>query len=40
MINGKTVFIGERVGDARVLAITETTVTVLQGGQTNVMSLE
>jgi MSHA biogenesis protein MshK len=40
MINGKTVFVGDRIGDARVVAITQTTVSVLQDGQTNVLSLD
>ena len=40
MVNGKTLFIGDRIGDARVLAITQTTVSVLQDGQTNVLSLD
>jgi hypothetical protein len=40
MINGKTVFVGDRIADARVVAITQTTVSVLQDGQTNVLSLD
>ena len=40
MINGKTLFIGDRFGEFRVRAITHDTVVLVGGGKTNVLSLE
>ena len=39
LINGHTVFIGDRVRECRVVAITTGTVTLVGAGQTNVLSL-
>jgi len=39
MINGRALFIGEKVGDLRVAAITQESVTLTGPGQTNVMTL-
>lgn len=39
IINGKSVGVGERIGEARVLAITQESVTLLIAGQTNVLML-
>jgi hypothetical protein len=40
VINSKTVFVGSRVGEARVLAISKESATiVLLSGQTNVLEL-
>lgn len=39
VINGKNVFVGSRVGDFRVLAITRESVTIGSATQTNVLSL-
>lgn len=39
MINGKIVFIGDKIRDFRVLAIDKDTATLVGGGQTNVLSL-
>jgi hypothetical protein len=39
MINGRALFIGEKVGDLRVTAITQETVTLTGAGQTNVLTL-
>jgi hypothetical protein len=39
VINGKNVFIGSRVGDFQVLAITQETVTISSGTETNVLTL-
>lgn len=39
MINSKTVFVGERVSDAKVVAITTDSVTVEFAGKTKVLSL-
>ncbi len=39
MINGKIVFIGDKIRDFRVLAIDKDTATLAGGGQTNVLSL-
>lgn len=39
MINGRTVFIGERVRDFRVVAITSTSVTLSANGQSKVLEL-
>jgi len=39
IINNRTVFIGDRVGDLRVTAITQETTTLSGAGQTNVLTL-
>ena len=39
MISGKTLFIGEKLGDLRVVAIDHESATLVGGGQTNVLSL-
>jgi hypothetical protein len=39
MISGKTVFVGDRLGTLRVVAIDQDTATLAGGGQTNVLSL-
>jgi MSHA biogenesis protein MshK len=39
MINGRTVFVGDRVGDLRVLAIDQVSATLVGAGHTNVLSL-
>ena len=39
VINGKTVFVGDRVGDARVIAIASDAVAIVAGGQTNYLEL-
>lgn len=39
MINGKIVFVGDKIRDFRVLAIDKDTATLVGGGQTNVLSL-
>ena len=39
IINNRTVFIGDRVGDLRVTAITQETTTLAGAGQTNVLTL-
>jgi hypothetical protein len=39
IISGKTLFVGERVGEFRVLRITPDSATVVGAGQTNVLSL-
>jgi hypothetical protein len=40
VINGKNVFIGSRVGEFQVLAITQQSVTIGSATQTNILSLE
>ncbi len=40
VINGKTLFLGERVAGFRVTAIGKDTATIVGGGQTNVLMLE
>jgi hypothetical protein len=40
LINTKSVSVGDRVGDARVIAITRESVSLLQDGQTNVLTIE
>jgi hypothetical protein len=41
VINGKTIFLGDRVGGARVLAIGQDSVTILTPtGQTNILDLQ
>jgi hypothetical protein len=39
IIDGKTVLVGDRVGEFRVLAISRDDVTLAGAGQTNVLSL-
>jgi hypothetical protein len=39
MINGKPLFLGDRIGQFRVTAISEDSVTLVGAGQTNVLSL-
>ena len=39
MVNGKTLFLGERVGDYRLVAVTADTATLVGAGSTNVLSL-
>ncbi len=39
MINGRTVFLGDRVGDLRVAAIGPESATLIGGGRTNVLTL-
>ena len=40
IVNGKTVFLGDQVGEFRVLAISVESVTLESAGQTNVLTLE
>jgi hypothetical protein len=40
VINGRTLFIGDRFGEFRVRGITHDTVVLVGGGKTNVLSLE
>jgi hypothetical protein len=40
MISGKTVFVGDRVGECRVVAIEKDSATLVGAGQTNVLSLD
>ena len=39
MISGKTLFVGDKLGDLRVVAIDKESATLVGGGQTNVLSL-
>jgi hypothetical protein len=39
IISGKSVFAGDRVGEFRVVTITQESVTLVGGGQTNVLVL-
>jgi type IV secretory pathway VirB10-like protein len=39
MISGRTLFIGDRTGDWRVIAITQETATLVNGTRTNVLTL-
>lgn len=39
VINGQSLAVGDRIGEARVAKITETEVTLAQGGQTQVLRL-
>jgi hypothetical protein len=39
LINGKTLFIGEKLGDAKVVAIDQESATLLSGGKTTVLTL-
>jgi hypothetical protein len=39
IISGKSVFVGDKFGDSRVLAITRESVTLIGSGQTNVLVL-
>ncbi len=40
VINGKTLFLGDRVAGFRVVAIGPDSATLVSGGQTNVLMLE
>jgi hypothetical protein len=40
VINGKTLFVGEEVAGAKVVAITIKSVTIISSGETNVLTLE
>ena len=40
MINGRTVFVGDKVAGAKVLGIDQDSVTLVAAGQTNVLTLE
>ncbi len=40
LVNGKTLFTGDKFADMRVLAITQESVTLAGGGHTNVLTLE
>jgi hypothetical protein len=40
LISGKTVFVGDKLGDTRVVAIDRESATLVKSGQTNVLSLE
>jgi hypothetical protein len=39
MVSGKTLFIGDKLGEFRVVAIDQESATLVGGGQTNVLSL-
>jgi len=39
LISGKTLFIGDKLGDSRVVAIDQESATLVGGGRTNVLSL-
>jgi len=39
LISGKTLFIGDRLGDAHVVAIDRESATLVGGGRTNILSL-
>ena len=39
VINGKTLFLGEKIGDARLVAIDQESATLLCGGKTNTLTL-
>ena len=39
LISGKTLFLGDKLGDARVVAIDRESATLVGGGKTNVLSL-
>jgi hypothetical protein len=39
MISGKTLFVGDKLGDLRVVAINRESATLAGAGQTNVLSL-
>ena len=40
MINGRTLFIGDRTGEWRVIAITRDTATLVNGAKTNTLTME
>ena len=40
MVSGKTLFVGDRIGGFHVVAIRKDSVTLVGGGQTNVLELE
>jgi hypothetical protein len=39
MISGKTLFVGDKLGDLRVMAIDRQSITLAGAGQTNILSL-
>jgi hypothetical protein len=39
VINGRTLFVGEKLGDARVVAIDRESATLVSAGGTNVLSM-
>ena len=39
MLSGKTVFVGDKVGEFRVRAIDQESVTLVGAGQTNILTL-
>ena len=39
MLSGKTVFVGDKVGEFRVRSIEQDSVTIVGGGQTNILTL-
>jgi hypothetical protein len=39
MISGRTLFVGDKLGDLRVVAIDQQSATLAGAGQTNVLSL-
>ncbi len=39
MISGRTLFIGDRTGEWRLVAITQNAATLVKGSQTNVLTL-
>ena len=39
LVSGKTVFIGDKLGDARVVAIDQDSATLVSAGKTNVLTL-
>jgi MSHA biogenesis protein MshK len=39
LISGKTLFIGDKLGDARVVAIDQESATLVGAGKTNILSL-
>ena len=40
LISGKTVFVGDKVGNSRVVAIDQESATIAGAGKTNVLTLE
>jgi hypothetical protein len=39
VISGKTLFLGDRIGEFRVVAISQESVSLAGGGQTNILNL-
>ena len=39
MINGKTLFVGDRLGDMELVAVGRGSATLVGGGQTNLLTL-